>query len=124
MKIQIFFERNAFTSPDPFQNSEIIDNIFFKEKNNHSHIISMVIIRKDVSLEKNIWYEIIGNNIVMLYTSPVRANEIKEELMPKDTNNFYPFRKNRTVVGYIMFSYQICGFKNELDEIKTKLENI
>ena len=44
--------------------------------------------------------------------------------MPKDTNNFYPFRKNGTIVGYIMFAYQICGLKNELDEIKTKLEYI
>ena len=52
-----------------------------------------MIIRKDVSIEKNIWYEIVHNDIVMLDTSPERANEIEEELIPKDTNNFYPFRK-------------------------------
>ena len=79
----------------------------------------MVVIRNEVSIEKNIWYKIIGNDIVKLDTSPEQANEIKEELMPKDTNNFYPFRKNGTTVGYIMFAYQICGLKNELDEIKT-----
>ena len=41
-----------------------------------------------------------GNDIVMLDTSPERANESKEEFMPKDTNNFYLFRKNGTVVGF------------------------
>ena len=123
-RFKYFFERDAFISPDPFKNSENYFYYFFVEKNNYSHIISRVIIRKDVSIEKNIWYEIIHNDIVMLDTSPERANEIKEELMPKDTNNFCPFRKNGTVVGYIIFSYQICGLKNELDEIKTKLENI
>jgi hypothetical protein len=40
--------------------------------------------------------------------------------MPKDTNNFYPFRKNGTIIGGIMVAYQICGLKYELDEINTK----
>ena len=40
--------------------------------------------------------------------------------MPKDTNNFYPFRKNGTIIDGIMLAYQICGLKYELDEINTK----
>ena len=56
----------------------------------------------------------------MLDTSPERAQEIEEELMPKDTNNFYHFRKNGTIIDGIMLAYQICGLKYELDEIKTK----
>jgi hypothetical protein len=81
----------------------------------------MVVIRKDASIEKNIWYKIMGNDIVILDISHEQANEIKEELMPKDTNNFYPFRKDGKIVGYIMFAYQICGLKIELEEIKTLL---
>lgn len=54
----------------------------------------------------------------MLDTSSEQGKEIKE-LIPKDTHNFYPFRKNGTTVGYIMFAYQICGLKNQIDEIKT-----
>jgi hypothetical protein len=34
---------------------------------------------------------------------------LKYELMPKDTNNFYPYRNSGRVVGYIMFAFQICG---------------
>ena len=41
--------------------------------------------------------------------------------MPKDTNNFYPFRKYGKTVGCIMFAYQICDLKNEFEEIKTQL---
>ena len=92
-RFKYFFERDAFISPDLFKNSENYFYYFCVEKNNYSHIISRVIIRKDVYIEKNIWYEIIHNDIVMLDTSPERANEIEEELIPKDTNNFYPFRK-------------------------------
>ena len=86
-----FFERDAFTLPDPFKDPENYLYYLFVEKNNHSHIISMVIIRKDTSIEKNIWYKIMGNDKVMLDISHEQANEIKGELMPKDTNNFYPF---------------------------------
>src|ERR671910_1504046 len=112
-----FFERDAFTSPDPFKDPENYLYYLFVEKNNHSHIISMVIIRKNASIEKNIWYKIMGNDMVMLDLSHEQANEIKGELMPKDTNNFYPFRKNGIIVGCIMFAYQICDLKNEFEEI-------
>ena len=86
-----FFERDAFTLSDPFKDPENYLYYLFVEKNNHSHIISMVIIRKDTSIEKNIWYKIMGNDKVMLEISHEQANEIKGELMSKDTNNFYPF---------------------------------
>jgi|GEM_PF-756845 len=114
-----FFERDAFTLPDPFKDPENYLYYLFVEKNNHSHIVSMVVIRKDAFTEKNIWYKIMGNDIVMLDISHEQANEIKGELMPKDTNNFYPFRKYGKTVGCIMFAYQICDLKNEFEEIKT-----
>ena len=58
---------------------------------------------------KEMWSKIKGDDIIMLEIKPEQANKIKEELMPKDTNNFYSFRKDGKVVGYIMFAYQICG---------------
>lgn len=56
----------------------------------------------------------------MLDTSHERTHDIKEELIPKDTNNFYHFRKNGTIIGVILLAYQICALKYELDSIKTK----
>src|SRR5918994_1738263 len=79
-----FFERDAFTLPDPFKDPE-----------NYLYYLFV---------EKNIWYKIMGNDKVMLDISHEQANEIKGELMPKDTNNFYPFRKDGKIVGCIMFA--------------------
>jgi hypothetical protein len=61
-----FFERDAFTLPDPFKGPENYLYYLFVEKNNHSHSILMVIIRKNASIEKNIWYKIMGNDMVIL----------------------------------------------------------
>jgi hypothetical protein len=118
-RFKYFFERDAFTLPDPFKDPENYIYYLFVEKNNHSHIISMVIIRKDASIEKNTWYKIMSEDMEMLDLSNEQANEIKEELMPKETNNFYSFRKNEKIVGCIMFAYQICDLKKELEAIKT-----
>ena len=117
-RFQYFFERDAFTLPDPFKDPENYLYYLFVEKNNRRNIISMAIIRKDAFIEKNIWYKIRGNDIVMLDLSHRQANEIKKELMPKDTNNFYPFRKDGKIIGYIMFASQICGLKKEFEEMK------
>jgi hypothetical protein len=32
-------------------------------------------------------------------------------MMPKDTNNSYPFRRSGRIIGYIMFAFQICGLR-------------
>jgi hypothetical protein len=34
--------------------------------------------------------------------------------MPKDNNNFYPYRYSTNIAGYIMFGSQICGIRREM----------
>ena len=113
-RFKYFFERDAFTVPDPFTDPRDYLYYLFVDKNNYHNIISMIVIGKDVSIKKDTWDKIQGDDIAMLEIKPEQAKEIKEELMPKDTNNFYPFRKNGKIVGCIMFAYQICDLKNEL----------
>jgi len=108
-KLKYFFDRDAFTLSDPFKEPKNYLYYLFVDRNNHRNIISLVVIRKDVSIEKKTWDKIRGDDIVMLEIKHEQANKIKEELMPKDTNIFYPFRKDGKVIGYIMFAYQICG---------------
>jgi hypothetical protein len=38
---------------------------------------------------------------------------LKEELLPKDNDNFYPIRKDSSVVGSIAFAFEICGKKDD-----------
>lgn len=108
-RFKYFFERDAFTSPDAFKDPENYLFYLFVDRNNHTNIISMVVIRKDISIKKDIWHKIRGDDIVMLEIKHEQAHKIKEELMPKDINNFYPFRQDGKIIGYIMFAYQICG---------------
>ena len=108
-KLKYFYKRDSFTVPDPFTDSDTYLYYLFVDKDNSHNFISLVVIRKDVSIEQDVWNKIKGDDIIIIEIKPEQANKIKEELMPKDTNNFYPFRKDGKVLGYIMFAYQICG---------------
>jgi hypothetical protein len=55
------------------------------------------------------WDEILGNRLVRLSLSKPDANGLKNEMMPKDTNNFYQYRRSGKITGFIMFAFQICG---------------
>ena len=107
-RLNYFYKRDSFTVPDPFTDSDTYLYYLFVDKDNSHNFISLVVIRKDVSIEQDVWNKIKGDDII-IKIKPEQANKIKEELMPKDTNNFYPFRKDGKVLGYIMFAYQICG---------------
>ncbi len=108
-RLKYFFKRDSFTVPDPFTDSNTYLYYLFVDKDTHRNFISIAVIRKDVFIEKDTWNKIKDNDIAMLKVKPEQANEIKEVLMPKDTNNFYPFRKDGKIVGYIIYAYQICG---------------
>ena len=108
-RLKYFFKRDAFTLSDPFKNPENHLYYLFADRDNRRNVISLVVIRNDINIEKSTWDKIRSHDIVMLEIKSEQANDIKDELMPKDTNNFYPFRKDGKIVGYIMFAYQICG---------------
>jgi hypothetical protein len=108
-KLKYFFKRDSFTVPAPFTDPGDYLYYLFVDKDNHRNFISMIVIGKDVSIKKDTWDKIKGDDIAMFEIKPEQANKIKKVLMPKDTNNFYPFRKDRKIVGYIMHAYQICG---------------
>ena len=68
----------------------------------------MIAINKDL-LPHVPWDNIVGAHLIILPISKQNAVELKYEMMPKDTNNFYPFRRLGKITGYIMFAFQICG---------------
>ena len=109
VRLKYFFERDSFTVPDPFTDSDNYLYYLFVDKENHRYFISIVVIKKDISIKKDTWDKIRGDDIAMLEIKLEQAYEIKQRLMPKHTNNFYPFRIDGKIVGYIMHAYQICG---------------
>ena len=108
-EFQKYFKVDSFTSPDPFNNEDGNIYLVIVDRENIDRIILMIIIRNDsynsIPLEK-----IMNDRLKIIQISKEKALSLKNEMMPKDTNNFYQFRKeDGRVIGYIMFAFQICG---------------
>ena len=101
---------DSFTSPDPFKNENPNTYLVVVDRENTDRIVSMIIIIPNYSDNSKISLEKINNDRLKIIQIPKeKALLLKYEMMPKDTNNFYQFRKDSTVIGYIMFAFQICG---------------
>jgi hypothetical protein len=108
-EFQKYFKVDSFTSPDPFNNEDGNIYLVIVDRENIDRIISMIIIHNDsynsIPIEK-----IMNDRLKIIQISKEKALSLKNEMMPKDTNNFYQFRKeDGRVIGYIMFAFQICG---------------
>ena len=99
---------DPFTMPDPFTDKDDYDYFVIADKRQLNWIVAIIAINKDV-LPHVPWDNIVGTHLIILPISKQNAVELKYEMMPKDTNNFYPFRRLGRITGYIMFAFQICG---------------
>lgn len=101
---------DSFTSPDPFKNEDGNIYLIIVDRENIDRIISMIIIRNDFYNSKIPLEKIMNDRLKIIQISKEKALLLKNEMMPKDTNNFYQFRnEDGRVIGYIMFAFQICG---------------
>ena len=107
-QIKKYVQIDPFTTRDPLEEKDDYEYSVILDKNNTNRIISIVAISKDTSVQLP-WDSILGNYLVRLSIAKAEAASLKYELMPKDTNNFYPFRQSAKIVGYITFAFQICG---------------
>ena len=103
-----FVQIDPFTMPDPFTDKDDYDYLIIADKRQLNRIVALIAINKDL-LPEVPWDDILGAHLVMLSISKQNTLELKYEMMPKDTNNFYPFRRSGRITGYIMFAFQICG---------------
>ena len=99
---------DPFTMPDPFTDKDDYDYFVIADKRQLNWIVAIIAINKDL-LPHVPWDNIVGTHLIILPISKHNAVELKYEMMPKDTNNFYPFRRLGRITGYIMFAFQICG---------------
>jgi len=99
---------DPFTTNDPFQESDDYEYSVILDKTNSNRVISILATKKEIMTQLP-WVSILGNSLIRVPISKTEASALKYELMPKDTNNFYPFRQSTKIVGYIMFAFEICG---------------
>lgn len=109
-EFQKYVKVDSFTSPDPFNNEDANIYLIIVDRENIDRIISMIIIRNDSYNSRIPLEKIMNDRLKIIQISKEKALLLKNEMMPKDTNNFYQFRKeDGRVIGYVMFAFQICG---------------
>lgn len=108
-EFQKYVKVDSFTS-DPFNKEDANIYLIIVDRENIDRIISMIIIPNDSYNSRIPLEKIMNDRLKIIQISKEKALLLKNEMMPKDTNNFYQFRKeDGRVIGYIMFAFQICG---------------
>jgi hypothetical protein len=108
-EFQKYVKVDSFTS-DPFNKEDANIYLIIVDRENIDRIISMIIIRNDSYNSRIPLEKIMNDRLKIIQISKEKALLLKNEMMPKETNNFYQFRKeDGKVIGYIMFAFQICG---------------
>ena len=109
-RLTSYFNIDCFTAPDPFSEENEFNYFIVVDKANTNRIISFIAL-KDV-LDIDLWDLLFGKDMLRLDISKEDALSLKQELMPKYTDNFFPIRKDSSIIGYIAFSFEVCGTKN------------
>ena len=103
-----YMQIDPYTMPDPFGSEDEYNYSVILDRQEPRRVVAMITSKLE-SLPQLPWDDILGDRFIRLSLSRTDANAIKNELMPKDTNNFYQYRRSGKVNGYIMFAFQICG---------------
>lgn len=108
-KILESFNIDPFTIPDPFDhNDDLFYNVLI-DKENPNRIISIIATFKNSGEQTFDLRDLKLHRLQEINITQEKAKELKYQLMPKNTNNFYSIRQDGKIFGYIMFAFQICG---------------
>jgi len=109
-RLTSYFHIDCFTTPDPFSKEDEFNYFIVIDKANTNRIISFIALKEVLDID--LWDLLFGKDMLRLDISKEDVLSLKEELMPKYTDNFFPIRKDSSIIGYIAFSFEICGMKN------------
>ncbi len=111
-RIREYVDIDPYTTRDPLEPIDDYDYSVVLDKKNLARVISLIAAKKDAPPLP--WSDIMADTLLHLQISKENASVVKYELMPKDNNNFYPYRYSTKIAGYIMFGSQICGIRREM----------
>jgi len=111
-RIRQYVGIDPYTTRDPFEPNDDYDYSVVLDRKNLARVISLIAAKKDALPLP--WSDIMVDTQLHLQISKENASVVKYELMPKDNNNFYPYRYSTKIAGYIMFGSQICGIRREM----------
>ena len=111
-RIREYVGIDPYTTRDPLEPNDDYDYSVVLDRKNLARVISLIAAKKDALPLP--WNDIMTDGLLHLQISKENASVVKYELMPKDNNNFYPYRYSTEIAGYIMFGSQICGIRREM----------
>ena len=112
-RLEEYIGIDPYTMPDPLDDKSDHNYSIIIDREEPNRIVAMIAIKKN-PLPQLPWTKILEERLNRLQLSKIDAAALKYEIMPKDTNNFYPYRRSGKIAGYIMFAFQICGINNFL----------
>ncbi len=107
-RLREYVHIDPYCVPDPFTDKDDCNYSVILDRENLNRIVALVANKKG-TFPQLPWPAILGERLVKASVSKEDALAFKRQLMPKETNNFYPYRRNGVTTGYIMFAFQICG---------------
>lgn len=110
-RLSAYFKIDSFTMPDPFPIKDDFNYFIVVDKSNTNRVISFVAIKSNMDIAP--WDSVLGRDMLRVDSPPEDILSLKEEMLPKDNDNFYPIRKDSSVVGSIAFAFEICGKKDD-----------
>ncbi|MGI0025330.1 MAG: hypothetical protein ACREA4_09325 [Nitrososphaera sp.] len=105
-----YVQVDPFCVADPFADKDEFNYSVVLDSENPNRVVAILASNMD-SLPQLPWSSILGRRLVKLSMTKIEAAAIKHELLPKMTNNFYPYRRNGRIAGYVTFAFQICGLR-------------
>ena len=103
-----YIQIDPYTMSDPFGSEDEYNYSVILDRQEPRRVVAMIASKLE-RLPQLPWDDILGDRLVRLSLSKPAANALKNEMMPKDTNNFYQYRRSGKITGFIMFAFQICG---------------
>ena len=103
-----YIQIDPFTLSDPFGSEDEYNYSVILDREEPRRVVAMIASKLE-PLPQLPWDIILGDRLVRLSLSKPDASALKNEMMPKDTNNFYQYRRSGKITGFIMFAFQICG---------------
>jgi len=107
-RLRQYVHVDPFCVPDPFGEGDDCTYMVILDRENLVRVVAIFANKKE-TLPQLPWSSIMGERLAKVSLSKQDAQALKHEFMPKETNNFYPYRRNGKISGYAMFAFQVCG---------------
>lgn len=107
-RLRKYVHLDPYCLPDPFGEKDDCTYLVVLDRENLNRVVAMFANKKE-TLPQLPWSTILDERLAKVSMSKQEALALKREMMPKETNNFYPYRRNGRISGYVMFAFQICG---------------